>query len=222
MEEYKIEAQILMPFGPRILKATVPQNMLSVLNSYCEEILETGNREELDVSKILVGHVQEEWSYDLEKVPDFVNMLFILTKGLYEHFNSERVALRQAEEEKQTEIPESLVVHTSWFVRSFENDYNPIHMHTSGSYSCVLYLKVPDAISDNNSKNVNKAVTEGYLDFSYGTALVCCAGNLCLKPEIGDLYIFPSYLFHTAYPFYGEGERRSFSANISLGFKKEA
>ena len=95
-------------------------------------------------------------------------------------------------------------------------------MHTSGSYSCVLYLKVPDTISDTNSKNVNKTVTEGYLDFIYGTSLVCCAGNLCLKPEIGDLYIFPSYLFHAAYPFYGEGERRSFSANMSLGVKKEA
>ena len=215
MEEHQIEAQVLTPFGPRILKATVPQNILNTLNAYCEEILETENREELDISKDLVGHVQEEWSFNLEKVPDFGNMLFILTKGLYEQFINER-------KEEQTEVPESLVVHKSWFVRAFENDYNPTHMHTSGSYSCVLYLKVPDTISDTNSKNVNKTVTEGYLDFIYGTSLVCCAGNLCLKPEIGDLYIFPSYLFHAAYPFYGEGERRSFSANMSLGVKKEA
>jgi hypothetical protein len=215
MEEHKVEAQVLTPFGPRILKATVPQNMLNMLNAYCEEILETENREELDISKDLVGHVQEEWSFDLEKVPDLGNMLFILTKGLYEHFINER-------KEKQIEVPESLVVHKSWFVRAFENDYNPTHMHTSGSYSCVLYLKVPDTISDTNSKNVNKTVTEGYLDFIYGTSLVCCAGNLCLKPEVGDLYIFPSYLFHAAYPFYGEGERRSFSANMSLGVKREA
>lgn len=215
MNEHQIEAQVLTPFGPRILKATVPQNILDTLNSYCEEILETENREELDISKNLVGHVHEEWSCNLETVPDFGNMLFILTKGLYEHFTNER-------KEEQTEVPESLVVHKSWFVRAFENDYNPTHMHTSGSYSCVLYLKVPDTISDTNSKNVNKTVTEGYLDFIYGTSLVCCAGNLCLKPEIGDLYIFPSYLFHAAYPFYGEGERRSFSANMSLGVKKEA
>ena len=33
---------------------------------------------------------------------------------------------------------------------------------------------------------------------------------------VGDLFIFPSHLFHTVYPFFGEGERRSFSANISL------
>ena len=215
MEEHQIEAQVLTPFGPRILKATVPPTILDTLNSCCEEILETEDREELDISKDLVGHVQEEWSFNLEKVPDFGNMLFILTKGLYEHFINER-------KEEQTEVPESLVVHKSWFVRAFENDYNPTHMHTSGSYSCVLYLKVPDTISDTNSKNVNKTVTEGYLDFIYGTSLVCCAGNLCLKPEIGDLYIFPSYLFHAAYPFYGEGERRSFSANMSLGVKKEA
>ena len=161
MEEHQIEAQVLTPFGPRILKATVPPNILDTLNSYCEEILETENREELDISKNLVGHVHEEWSCNLETVPDFGNMLFILTKGLYEHFTNER-------KEEQTEVPESLVVHKSWFVRAFENDYNPTHMHTSGSYSCVLYLKVPDTISDTNSKNVNKTVTEGYLDFIMG------------------------------------------------------
>ena len=214
MNEHQIEASVLAPFGPRILKAKVPPAMLDTLNSHCEEILEIAGREELNLSKDLVGHVREEWSCDLEKVSDFGNMLFILTKGLYDHFINER-------KEEQTEIPESLVVHKSWFVRAFENDYNPTHMHTSGSYSCVLYLKVPETISDTNSKHVDKQVTEGYLDFIYGTSLVCCAGNLCLKPEVGDLYIFPSYLFHAAYPFYGEGERRSFSANMSLGVKRE-
>jgi|TARA_R110000824_G_scaffold198232_3_gene382213 hypothetical protein len=214
MNEQQIEASVLAPFGPRILKAKVPSDMLDTLNAHCDEILEIEGREELSLSKDLVGHVREEWACDLEKAPDFGNMLFILTKGLYDHFINER-------KEKQTAIPENLVVHKSWFVRAFENDYNPAHMHTSGSYSCVLYLKVPENISDTNHKHVDKQVTEGYLDFIYGTSLVCCAGNLCLKPEVGDLYIFPAYLFHAAYPFYGEGERRSFSANMSLGVKKE-
>ena len=40
--------------------------------------------------------------------------------------------------------------------------------------------------------------------------------DLTIQPKVGDLYIFPASLFHTVYPFYGEGERRSFSANMSL------
>ena len=31
-----------------------------------------------------------------------------------------------------------------------------------------------------------------------------------------SFYISITFLFHTVYPFFGEGERRSFSANISL------
>ena len=205
----EIQAQVLKPFGPRILKALVPKAILDTLNDQCDEIVAGSDHDKLDISNDLVGHVQEEWSCDIEQVPDFGNMLFLLTKGLYEIFITESG-------QQQTDTPTSLVIHKSWFVRAFENDYNPTHMHTSGSYSCVLYLKVPDTISDTNSKNVNKTATEGYIDFVYGTSLVCCAGNLCVKPEVGDLYIFPAYLFHTAYPFYGPDERRSFSINMSL------
>ena len=205
----EIQAQVLKPFGPRILKALVPKAILDTLNAQCDEIVAGSDHDKLDISNDLVGHVQEEWSCDIEQVPDFGNMLFLLTKGLYENFITESG-------QQQPDTPTSLVIHKSWFVRAFENDYNPTHMHTSGSYSCVLYLKVPDTISDTNSKNVNKTATEGYIDFVYGTSLVCCAGNLCVKPEVGDLYIFPAYLFHTAYPFYGPDERRSFSINMSL------
>ena len=205
-----IEATVLAPFGPRIIEATIPAPIIEALNAQCDEILDSSDRDDLDLSNDLVGHVREEWSCDVEKVSDFGNMLFLLTKGLYEHFTLETKAAHP-------EKPTSLVLHKSWFIRSFENDYNPTHMHTSGSYSCVLFLKVPDAISDTNSKNTKKKATEGYLDFVSGTALVCCAGNKCIQPTVGSLYIFPAYLFHTAYPFYGPGERRSFSANMSLG-----
>ena len=42
------------------------------------------------------------------------------------------------------------------------------------------------------------------------------ASNYSVCPKVGDMYIFPSFLTHAVYPFYGEGERRSFSANMSL------
>ena len=207
----QIQAEVLSPFGPRILKTTIPSEMLTLLNMSCDALLESDQREEQNISKDLVGHVQEELAHDLEQSPALGTMLFTLTKGLYEHCVPD-----------QSEDIEKLIVHKSWFVRAFENDYNPTHMHTTGSYSCVLYLKVPEPISDTNNRYVDKKATEGYLDFIYGTSLVCCPGNVCVQPKAGDLYIFPAYLFHTAYPFYGEGERRSFSANMSLGVREVA
>ena len=35
-----------------------------------------------------------------------------------------------------------------------------------------------------------------------------------------DLLIFPNYLMHTAYPFNISAERRSFSFNVKIIFKK--
>ena len=39
-------------------------------------------------------------------------------------------------------------------------------------------------------------------------------------PKVKDLLIFPNYLMHAAYPFYIEGERRSFSFNAKIVLKK--
>ena len=35
-------------------------------------------------------------------------------------------------------------------------------------------------------------------------------------PEAGDFFIFPGTLYHCVYPFYGSGERRSFSMNFQV------
>ena len=212
MTKQEIEVDILRPFGPRILKAKVPQNMIDALNGQCDELLKNDEeRKQRDASDDLVGHVFEELRCDLEKSEGFGNFLYSATKALYTNFLVERG------EQEKIEQSEKIEIHHSWFVRSFENDYNPTHIHTNGSFSCVLYLKIPPGISDKNSRNTHeKYATEGYIDFVFGSSTTVCPGNMCVQPKVGDLYIFPASLFHTVYPFYGEGERRSFSANMSL------
>ena len=37
--------------------------------------------------------------------------------------------------------------------------------------------------------------------------------NLKFKPEVGTMLVFPSWLKHSVYPFYVDGERRSMSFN---------
>ena len=208
----EIEVDILRPFGPRILKATVPQVMVDDLNGHCDEILKNDqDRKDRDASADLVGHVFEELTCDMEKTNGFGNFLYSATKALYTNFLVER------NEKDKLEDADKIAIHNSWFVRSFENDYNPTHIHTNGTFSCVLYLKVPEGVSDKNSRNTHETyATEGYIDFVFGASTVVCPGNMCIQPKVGDLYIFPAFLFHTVYPFYGEGERRSFSANMSL------
>ena len=40
--------------------------------------------------------------------------------------------------------------------------------------------------------------------------------NQEFKPEVGDLFIFPSYMMHTVYPFFSDEERRSVSFNAFI------
>jgi hypothetical protein len=53
----QIQAEVLSPFGPRILKTTIPSEMLILLNMSCDALLESDQREEQNISKDLVGHV---------------------------------------------------------------------------------------------------------------------------------------------------------------------
>ena len=214
MVENQLEVQILKPFGPRILHAKMPLEFVDTLNAHCEEILLDDNkRKELDESDELVGHVAEELKCDMNipKLKKFGGFLCDITKCLHDNFIQEK----RVKGENLT--PNRLAIHNSWIVRSFEHDYNPTHIHTNGAFSCVAYLKVPEGIKEVNTRNAKEVyATEGYIDFIYGSSSVVNPGNICCKPEVGDIYIFPAHLYHTVYPFYGAGERRSFSANMSL------
>ena len=212
MTENNYHAEILRPFGPRIAKTKVPMCMVHALNKECDRIIEDQERrKEFDVSNELVGHVSEELFCDLNlpDLQDFQKYLKDLSIGLTDEFTREQ---------KNKPMPDKkFIMDNSWFVRSFKGEYNPAHIHNGGNLVCVLYLKVPESVSQKNTKNVNKLTTEGYIDFFYGASLTLTQGNFTCMPEVGDLYVFPSYLMHTVYPFYGEGERRSFSANYHVG-----
>ena len=41
-----------------------------------------------------------------------------------------------------------------------------------------------------------------------------------IKPEVGRLIIFPNWLKHSVMPFFGDGERRTLSANANI-FSKD-
>jgi uncharacterized protein (TIGR02466 family) len=208
----EVEVNILRPFGPRILHGKIPQEFIDELNNECDSIIaDEQKRKELDESQELVGHVSEELKCDMTnpKFKRFGIYLCEMTKCLHNEYLKEKNV--------ELDNPDQLAIHNSWFVRSFEYDYNPTHIHTGSSISCVIYLKVPENISTVNSRNTKeKYATEGYIDFIYGSSSALTAGNLCCLPAVGDIYIFPSHLFHTVYPFYGKGERRSFSANMDL------
>ena len=104
---------------------------------------------------------------------------------------------------------------SSWIVRQFENEYNPIHTH-GGHISGVGYLKLPndfgETFQDNKKNNFN-----GKLSLVHGSQMFSCKSTFTITPKVGDFYFFPNYLMHIVYPFYKKDEeRRSISFNALI------
>ena len=106
-----------------------------------------------------------------------------------------------------------------WVVRQFKGEYNPIHYH-EGDLSGVGYLKLPKGMTNNKMVKNKKLKTNGTIDFINGQKGFLSKSIYNVVPKIRDLLIFPNYLMHTAYPFNIEGERRSFSFNAKIFYKK--
>ena len=132
-------------------------------------------------------------------------------------------------------IKDNVLVDTfqGWTVHSYAGDYNPLHDHDvsydqkSMSFSCILYCKVPPQIANINQDiglHSNGGSTDGCTQFVWGTNTA--ADFLTLRPredtwivpKEGKFIIFPCWLKHQVSPFYGEGERRTLSANFRVPF----
>ena len=80
-----------------------------------------------------------------------------------------------------------------------------------------MYTKMPKDFGSSYKKdNWN-----GNIAFLQGATQFTSTGAFRAKPEIGDLYLFPSNMMHTVYPFFSDNEldeRISFSFNASVMF----
>ena len=97
-----------------------------------------------------------------------------------------------------------------------------------------MYLKVPDQIAalpnpyeDFEGLNGATGAVDGFTYFTWGNHgmrdvnMLRPATEEYVKPEVGTLIMFPSWLRHSVNPFFGEGERRTFSANINIMEQKD-
>ena len=194
--------KIISPFGPKIAVIKIPKKIIILINKEVEMILK--NKEKLkksNYSNKLVGQVKQE--FQLSK--NFINKHLIRFIN-----NSVKTYIKKSSNRNVKRIS----LKNLWIVRQFKNEYNPIHYH-SGDISGVGYLNIPKNITQGNKK----LKTNGTIDFIHGSKSFLNNSIFNLNPKVGDLILFPNYLMHTAYPFKIDGERRSFSFNLSIDKK---
>lgn len=214
-----------------MIEGKLPLNYMEELNSYIDE-----NRAKArDYSNHLVGQIkQHELSAQLDldkKAPVVQSLMQIL--GVAGKRLLQNIGTFPLPEDQYDKIP--VECFSIWTVHSYSGDYNPLHDHDVSydkkvmSFSCILYCKVPPQIEEiDESSNYfyeNSGVTDGSTHFVWGTNT--SADYLTLrpkqdkfvKPEVGKFLVFPCWLKHQVMPFYGDGERRTLSANFKTEFK---
>ena len=197
------DLQILRPFGPSIVKLSIPDDLVKKLNDYTDRIiLDEEKITKLDHSNQLAGKVKQEFLLENEFMQE-IKWGEFLAKAI-------KVWL-QNDSNKELK---SIDIIRCWIVRQFQNEYNPVHLH-SGHISGVGYLKVPKSFGTVSEKK--KINDKGRLTFIHGSVNLFSKATYVIKPEVGDFYLFPNYLLHTVYPFSEtDEERRSISFNANL------
>ena len=197
------DIQILRPFGPSIVKLSIPDDLVKKLNDYTDKIiLDEEKITKLDYSNQLAGKVKQEFVLENEFMQE-IKWGEFLAKAI-------KVWLQ---DDSNKEL-KSIDIIRCWIVRQFQNEYNPVHLH-SGHISGVGYLKVPKSFGNVSEKK--KINDKGRLTFIHGSVNLFSKATYVIKPEVGDFYLFPNYLLHTVYPFSDtDEERRSISFNAQL------
>ena len=205
-----------------VMRVQFPDEVIEEINEHIDDTIIPNN---VDYSPGLVGQIrQSEKSKQLH---------FPHEGDEYgEQLNTVLLKLAHEYMDRTVGLPCDIDMQSMWTVHSYEGDYNPVHDHgtrTQMGLSCIMYLKVPPQISalDNPSEqfgglNESSGAVDGFTYLTWGTNGVRDINMLrpiteeYVKPEVGTMLMFPAWLRHGVNPFFGEGERRTMSANINV------
>ena len=217
------EVKFLEPFSATILERQVPDRFIEIVNKVGDEVLSDDTTSaEWDFSENLVGKVSKEVQIPLTDIEERKYTLDFMKESCLLYLQRMIEKNRSYEWNKMTGIGTPVNLYPSienihlaqcWMVSQYKNEYNPWHKH-SGNFSAVMYLKIPEGMNDFMDREYNDHYpASGLIQFMYGEAQDFRSDTLMCKPEVGKMFLFPSWLRHSVYPFYCEGERRSLSFN---------
>ena len=195
--------QNIKPFGPTIGKTKISKRFFEKLN---KEFESKSNSRKVDYSSKLASQIKNE----VKISNNFIK------KNLEKEI---KVNINKFLLKEKIKAIKDIKILNLWVVSQFKGEYNPIHYH-EGDLSGVGYLKLPKGMTNNKLVKNKKLKTNGTIDFINGQRGFLSKSIYNVLPKVKDLLIFPNYLMHTAYPFNIEGERRSFSFNIKIIYKK--
>lgn len=225
-QDTNIEIKTLIPFGPIVLHTKVPMYIIDNYNDYCDKIMADKKKlKEQDHAHNLAGNVKSEFRIDkvfIEKEKNLQGVINSMAKRMLSAQSrgpEDSVSLSYLVNNPVGEIALGIEditgaqILSMWAVSQWAGDFNPLHVH-SGDLSGVMYLKIPEGRDEEYAKE-DQHPAIGDIQFIAGTPQAFNRNNLKIKPHVGDMFVFPAWLHHTAYPFRTPNqERRSISFNL--------
>ena len=227
--EYKSTLKTYFPYGPGIGHAKLPNELVSDLNKDCDNIVKDKELSKTqDFSQNLVGEVEQELLLSTDVMNKWGNWFGKQVREyVAAYFNqltipNQNIFSVPIEEALQAANNLQINVQAAWYIRSFTGDYNPLHTHGNCELTCVGFLKVPDISGEQKNEKArnNNGVLEVMGSAGYSDLTFFENDRIGFTPEVGNWYLFPASLRHGVYPFKADGERRSFSINMSTNMFK--
>ena len=196
-------------FGPCIAHVSLSKDVVKALLDLTDELLEDKQAESF--GKSLAGIIKEEILIHKEDM-----IRFGVNDILENYLKTYVVNSAKIHERHEDAFSYETMINSAWIVSQYEDEYNPIHAHSVCDVSAVLYLKTPNVKGRRGLEG--KVDTDSNISFIYNASSersldALDRGMITFEPKVGDLFIFPSYLLHTVYPFKGSEERRSIAFN---------
>ena len=151
----------------------------------------------------LAGHLKEEYTMDRKKFTTPLDALFHLYHGAWKSFTGDK-----------KNIPVKYLLKSLWVNFQKQYEYNPPHDHYE-ELSFVIYLKIPEALKEENKKYIGTGRGPGSIMFTYGEGGKNFITYQSHFPEERDIFVFPASLKHYVAPFVSAGERISVSGNVA-------
>ena len=226
-EQQGLDIAMRPKLAVNVMRVQFPLEVIDEINSHIDDTIIPNN---VDYSPGLVGQIRQN-----EKS----KQLHFPHEGdeVGEQFSSVLMRLGSEYVDRTIGLPCDVDMQSMWTVHSYEGDYNPVHDHgtrTPMGLSMILYLKVPPQISelDNPSEkfgglNQSSGAVDGFTYLVWGVNGMRDINILrpiteeYIKPEVGTMLMFPAWLRHGVNPFFGEGERRTMSANLNITPKEK-
>ena len=221
---FDTKAQIKTIPAYKLMAVQFPDEFVNDINDHIDNVIIPSNvsHESQLVGQINQSEKSAQWTFPLDSKigKDFKTVInSCATSLLKDKLGYNRDSVAEAFE--------------AWTVHSYSGDYNPLHAHgcqTPSGLSMIMYLKVPKCIEDKPqfpSLHNASGDIDGFTGLITSTNTINDVYRLKLdcqeyiKPKKGFCIIFPNWLQHCVMPFFGDGERRTMSANFNIKDSKE-